>query len=65
MKWSYDRNVKCKKCESEYEVYVMKIPMKDKDYEVCTVCGEKLFSWKECRMYDARLIKNDVEISDK
>lgn len=65
MKWLYDRNVKCEKCESEYEVYVMKIPIKDKDSEICEVCGETLFSWNESKMYDAKLIKNNTKVLGK
>ena len=53
--WIYDENIKCSACGKEYEIYVMKLPMRDKDSESCE-CGSILKSWNEAKMYEARLV---------
>lgn len=57
--WSYYKNIKCQGCGKEYEIYVMKVPMRDKDSESCESCGTTLISWNEAKMYDARLANKE------
>ncbi len=45
----------CGKCGAEYEATKIKIPMRDKDKEVCE-CGNTLRSWNGAEMWDYKLI---------
>lgn len=55
--WSFNKKIKCSSCGKEYEIYVMKIPIRDKDSEKCGNCGSTLISWNESKMYDARPVE--------
>ena len=65
--WSYYKNIKCQGCGKEYEIYVMKVPMRDKDSEICESCGTTLISWNEakCIMLDWQIRKNKISICFK
>ena len=47
--WSYYKNIKCEGCGKEYDIFVMKIPMRDRDSEKCEKCGTTLISWNESK----------------
>ncbi len=53
------KKIKCKGCGKEYEIYVMKIPMRDKDSEKCENCGTTLILWSEAKMYDVKPVKEE------
>jgi len=59
----YERNITCPKCGAEYELYSMKLIMRDKDSEECEVCGTTLMSWNGAVMYHTKLIKKDEDKS--
>ncbi len=56
--WSYYKNIKCEGCGKEYDIFVMKIPMRDRDSEKCEKCGTTLISWNESKMYEARPVED-------
>lgn len=47
----------CNRCGAVYEVQRIKLPMRDKDKEVCE-CGNILKSWNGTEMWDYTLIKH-------
>ena len=47
----------CKNCGSKYELSFRQIPCKDKNYIDCKVCGERLYSWNEAKIWEAKLLE--------
>lgn len=47
----------CCCCGAEYEVNRIKLPMRDRDKEVCE-CGNVLKRWNGAEMWDYKLIKH-------
>lgn len=50
---------KCSRCGSLYELTKVKIPLRDKDFLECDICGAKLISWNGGLMYTKKLIKKE------
>lgn len=55
--WSFGRKIKCSGCGKEYEIYVMKVPMRDRDSILCDGCRNTLLSWNEAKIYYARPVE--------
>lgn len=49
--------VECKNCSSVYQMSSTRVPMRDKDYLSCEVCGEQYFSWNEAKFWGEKLIE--------
>lgn len=62
---SYERNIICSNCGSEYELYKTKTIMRDKDSETCDICGNELISWNGAAMYHVKLIKRGNKETEK
>lgn len=55
--WLFDRAHTCT-CGKRFDIYKIKMPMRDKDSEHCT-CGAEIISWNGGVMYRAEPKKND------
>jgi NAD-dependent SIR2 family protein deacetylase len=49
--------ISCQKCESIYQLRYTSINFRDKDFISCDVCGYKLYSWSEAKIWEATLLK--------
>lgn len=54
---TYVENRICPTCGAEYEVYKIKVGMRDRDQEECEVCGTEIISWNGGTIYSIKLIK--------
>jgi len=58
---AFDNKATCEECGSEYSLSFTRIPVRDKDYISCQVCGAKLYSWNEAKIWTATLLKKGVK----
>lgn len=51
------RTITCKRCGSIYELTYERTITKDTDSIDCEICGKKLYSWNEAKIWSAQLIE--------
>ncbi|KOP78170.1 hypothetical protein AMS59_13830 [Lysinibacillus sp. FJAT-14745] len=52
---AYERTQTCVKCGNRWEIYKLRLIMRDKDSLECD-CGETLIKWNGAVMYTSKLV---------
>jgi DNA-directed RNA polymerase subunit RPC12/RpoP len=58
-------NEVCSKCGSIYNMSYTRTIMRDKDSIDCDVCGNRLFSWNEAKIWSSKLIERHEKHLEK